>query len=58
MLEELCKQTNTNSNDWNELDFIPTGVGIERVFENNNTKDQYYVCDDQGYISISKLEMY
>lgn len=54
LLDELCQKTNTNSSDWNDVDFIETGVGIERVYENIHTGKKFYCVDDQGFISISE----
>jgi len=54
LLNELCKKTNTIISDWIDVDFIETGIGIERMYENINTGKQFYCVDDQGFITISE----
>lgn len=56
LLKTLCHETGTDSDEWKELDHPSSGVGIERWFKNFNNGDEYYCFEDQGHVSIQKLE--
>ena len=55
LLDHLCFETNTSQKDWEELDHPSSGIGIERWFKNKHTSEEYYLIDDQGFISCSKI---
>lgn len=56
ILNELCSQTDTQPDDWEQLDHPESGVGIERWYRNLINGDEYYCCEDQGEITISKCK--
>ena len=56
LLHELCYKTDTTPSDWEQLDHPDSGVGIEKWYRNIHTEDEYYCCDDQGEITISKCK--
>lgn len=49
-LDYLLKQTQTEKEDWEELDGPDSGVGTEFWFKNIHTSDEAYICIDQGEI--------
>lgn len=53
-LKQLCEETGTKPEAWEEVNGPETGVGIERWFFNEELGTGYYTCDDQGHITIEK----
>lgn len=50
--DDIADQTGTEPGDWEHINGPETGVGVEYWFEHIVTKQQVYVCDDQGHITI------
>ena len=40
--------------DWESLDYYPSGVGVEYWYRNKNTEEEVYICIDQDEISVHR----
>ena len=49
-LEYLIQETDTKASDWKQIDGIPSGVGVEYWYRHKKTKEEAYICVDQGEI--------
>jgi hypothetical protein len=51
IFEQLCEETNTNPNEWEEMGGPETGIGIERWYYHKDGQEAYTV-DDEGIFTI------
>lgn len=54
-LKHLCKQTNTKSKDWEQLDHPASGVGTEYWYRHKENNQEAYICIDQGEVISFEL---
>jgi len=56
MLSKLCKETGTTEDDWEDMDGLETGVGVESWFRHVSDGREAYCVEDQGEITVSVSE--
>jgi len=51
--QKIAKETGTKVTDWEPIDGPDSGTGCDYYFRHKETREEIYVNDDQGYVTIS-----